>query len=88
MTKFRLQLPDDLMRLAQEEARRRGIAFSAFIATALRGELKRVDARVKIPVFRGNGPASPGLDLSSNATVLDLLDEDDFTVREIRRQKL
>jgi Ribbon-helix-helix protein, copG family len=79
MKRTTVRLNDKLLEDAKQEARRRGKTLTALIEEGLRNELANSDrkgrqARIRLPAGRC-GPAAPGLDLSSNASVQEFLDE-------------
>jgi hypothetical protein len=70
------QLFADLKKMAAEEGR----SLAAVIEDALRESMARRRAQsdrvpVRLPTFRGNG-LMPGVDLDSNALLLDFMDKD------------
>lgn len=78
-----LNLPDELMLQAKTYAARHRTTLTALVESGLRRELERrqaaaADASVapSLPVFRrGSGPRA-GIDLTSNASMLDACDAD------------
>lgn len=73
-----ISISDELLHAAKERARRLGQTLGDVVDAALRRELGRADTTPPpdIPTFRkGTGPA-PGVDLSSNRALIELLDED------------
>ena len=73
-----VRLDEGLLENAQREARRRGVTLTALIESGLRRELAHgkngTRPRIKLPVGHG-GQVAPGLDLNSNASILEFLDE-------------
>lgn len=73
-----IALPDQLLKTAKREARRRGLTLGRLIESALRRELsRRSEARPgpAVPIFRGGQGVRPGIDLTSNRALLEALDE-------------
>ena len=73
-----IELDEDLLREVKTQAARKGITLKAFIEDALRETLaRRAQARnrqpVRLPV--GKGKLMPGVDLSSYAALLDVMEE-------------
>ncbi|HET8928327.1 MAG TPA: ribbon-helix-helix protein, CopG family [Microbacterium sp.] len=75
-------LPDELYRQVKERARAEDRTVTSFLEDALRNELARrhislqeedVEAYIAEP-FHGTG-VRPGVDLTSNAALLELMDE-------------
>lgn len=69
------QLLVEVKRLAAESGR----TLSAVIEDAIRAALARRSAArhdepVKLPTFRGGGGVRPGVDLNSNAALLDVME--------------
>lgn len=73
-----LAIADELLEIAKQRARERGQTLGGLVESALRRELSLgadPPAGPPIPVFRqGTGPR-PGVDLSSNRALHELLDE-------------
>ena len=74
--KTTVNLDDDLMRAAREQARLRGMTLTALIANALRRELAGgpvlTEFRLDLPATRGR--RMPTLDIDSNAALEEYLD--------------
>ncbi|HEV7722022.1 MAG TPA: DUF6364 family protein [Iamia sp.] len=72
-----LSIDDHLLERAKERARENGTSLGTLVENALRRELTRPDLgeAPPIPVFRGGGGLRPGVDLSSNRAIQELLDE-------------
>ncbi|MEA2189096.1 MAG: hypothetical protein QOK16_4107 [Solirubrobacteraceae bacterium] len=71
-------IDDELLEAAKHRARLRGQTLGGLIEAALRRELALADeppAAVEIPVFRGGTGPRPGVDLTSNRALYELLDE-------------
>ena len=71
-------LEDSLLHEARQRAAARGTSVSAVIDDALRIAFARTlgpAAIPAIPIFTGGDGPMPGVDLTSNAALLDLLDE-------------
>ncbi|KAA9111378.1 ribbon-helix-helix protein, CopG family [Microbacterium rhizomatis] len=72
-------LPDELYRQVKERARAEDRTVTSFLEDALRRELARreLPARPRYVVkSTGSGGVMPGVDLTNNAALLDLLEED------------
>lgn len=83
-------LPDELYRQVKERTRAENRTVTSFLEDAIRHELARrvstigpVDVHLAPP--SGSRDDRPLVDLSDKDAVQDLLDEDDFTVQQIRR---
>jgi len=73
-----ITIHDDLLESAKLRARERGLTLGGLIETALQRELAvREDPqeRVELPVFRGGNGLRPGVDITSNRALHELLDE-------------
>ena len=75
-----LNLDEALLADFKEMAARSHRSLSGVIQDALREALaaraeRGARAPVDLPVFRGGGGVQPGVDLDSNAALLDLMDE-------------
>jgi hypothetical protein len=71
-------ISDELLAAAKRRARERGQALGDVIDAALRRELSRPDQareRPPVPIFRGGTGPRPGIDLTSNRTLHEALDE-------------
>lgn len=72
-------LPDELYRQVREAARSDDRTVTSFLEDAVRRELARRAQRPPARSFAvrasGSGGMRPGVDLTSNAALLDLLDE-------------
>lgn len=74
-------LPDELYRQVKDRARADDATFTSFLETALRRELARRDRRASGPVdvhlapATGSGGVRPGVDLSSGAALLEVMEE-------------
>lgn len=74
-----IMINDDLFRKAKAAAATEGRTLTSLIEDALRDRLAPKEAprkRIVLPTFRGNGVRA-GIDLSNNAALRDLMDEDD-----------
>lgn len=77
-----IRLDDDLLAEVKQLAARTGRTMTELIQDALRELVSRSKSapkgeRFRLPTFRGDG-LQPGVDLDSNAALLDLMDEYDF----------
>lgn len=73
-----IQLDDDLLHEVKVEAARKGSTMTAFIQDALREKLaRRMQAKNREPVrlLTAGGNVMPGVDLSNNAALLNLMEE-------------
>lgn len=76
-----IRIDDDLYRAVKARAARTGRPVAAVIEDAVRESLARSEAAASkslqpLPTFGGSG-VREGVDLSSNAAVLEVLDEDE-----------
>jgi hypothetical protein len=74
-----VSISDELLAAAKRRARERGVTLGHVVDAALQRELNEaplLPQAPRIPVFRGGTGARPGIDLSSNRALLELLDED------------
>jgi hypothetical protein len=72
-----ISISDELLAAAKCRASERGQTLGAFVDGALQRELNRElppRAAPPVPVFRGGTGPRPGVDLSSNRTLLEALD--------------
>ena len=72
-----VSISDELLLEAKRRAREQGLSLGEVIDAALRREFttpKQRAERPTIPVFHGTGP-QPGVDLTSNRALQELLDE-------------
>lgn len=73
-----LSISDELLQAAKRRAHLRGQTLGRLVEAALRRELAVVDEAVDrppVPVFRGGTGPRPGVDLTSNRALHELLDE-------------
>ncbi len=72
-------LPDELYRQVKARARADDTTVTSFLEAALRHELDRRNAAPPdvyiAPPFHGKSGPRPGVDLTSNLALLDLMDE-------------
>jgi hypothetical protein len=75
-----IRIGDDLYRRAKAHAARTGRSVGEFIEDAVRDALepsaRPAGTLPELPAFGGTG-LMPGIDLSSHASLLDILDEED-----------
>lgn len=74
-----VSIADELLVAAKRRAHDRGQTLGEVIDAALRRELSATDQigeRPPVPVFRRGTGARPGLDLTSNRSLYEALDED------------
>lgn len=73
-----ISIADELLRSAKARAQERGKTLGQLVEDALRRELA-VDyesaERPPVPIFRGGKGLRPGVDLTSNRALYELLDE-------------
>lgn len=75
-----VNISDALLEAAKARARERGTSLGAVVDVALRRELSAPTAATpppEIPVFRGGNGLLPGVEVSSNRAIYELLDEED-----------
>jgi hypothetical protein len=74
-----VSISDELLVAAKRLARERGMTLGALVDAALRRELTGNQSsdveRPVIPVFRGGTGPRPGIDLTSNRALYEVLDE-------------
>jgi hypothetical protein len=71
-------ISDELLAAAKRRARERGVSLGVVIEAALRRELAASAAREgrpRVPVFDGGSGPRPGIDLTSNRALHEVLDE-------------
>jgi len=68
---------EELLLAAKRRARERGVSLGDVIDDALRRELvdRPVEPAAPLPVFRGRLGVRPGVDLTSNRAMYELLDQ-------------
>jgi len=77
---LQVELTDEVLRAAQEEARRRGTDVSHVVEECLRASLSHAVERantesIHCHIFHGDG-LQPGVDINDGRAVRDLLDSD------------
>ncbi|MDQ3153595.1 MAG: ribbon-helix-helix protein, CopG family [Actinomycetota bacterium] len=73
-----VSIADELLATARERARRRGQTLGELIEDALRREIAvptQRSERPPVPVFRGGTGPRPGVDLNSNRSLHETLDD-------------
>jgi hypothetical protein len=75
-----IRLDDGLLEQARQEARRRGETLTALIEQGLRRELARAKVnvtrpKVVLPVSDYTGGLMPGVDITDNAALLEIMEE-------------
>ncbi len=73
-----VSIDDELLAAARQRAHERNQTLGQVVEAALRRELvvgKASDEAPLVPVFTGGGGVRPGVDLTSNRAVQELLDE-------------
>jgi len=72
-----VSIDDELLAAARRRARERNQTLGQVVEAALRRELatKAAEPGPRVPVFRGGGGIRPGVDLTSNRALAELLDE-------------
>ena len=76
-----IRLDDELLREAKRAAIDNGQTLTSLIESALRERLakrKQSGGRPRIKLVTGSGVPRPGVELSNNAAVRDLMDEEDL----------
>jgi len=71
-------IADELLETAKLRARERGVTLGGLVEAALQRELAVPDEpaqRIEVPVFRGGNGLRPGVDITSNRALHELLDE-------------
>jgi hypothetical protein len=74
-----VSISDELLAAAKRRARQRGQSLGSVIEDALRREFaasRDSGPRPTVPVFDGGSGPQPGLDLTSNRALYEVLDED------------
>ena len=74
-----LSIADGLLEAAKARARATGQTLGAVVEAALRRELltpATEQERPAVPVFHGSGGPRPGVDLTSNVALHEVVDED------------
>ncbi len=74
-----LSIADELLASAKVRARNRGLTLGQLVEQALQAELSRARAQPDgpvLPVHEARGGVHPGVDLTSNRAVRELLDGD------------
>lgn len=77
-----LSIDDNLLERAKKRAREQGITLGRYVDEALREHLTAAphDEEIRLTVVEGGG-VRPGVDLTSNRAIYDLLDEEDARPR-------
>jgi hypothetical protein len=73
-----VSISDELLAAAKRRARVRGVSLGEVIDAALRRELavqEEPDIRPTVPVFDGGSGPRPGVDLTSNRALHEVLDD-------------
>ena len=73
-----VSISDELLAAAKRRARERGQSLGSVIEDALRRELAAPPdqrSRVAVPIFGGGTGPRPGIDLTSNRALAEVLDE-------------
>jgi hypothetical protein len=71
-------IADELLEAAKQRARLRGLTLGGLVEAALRRELALSEEpadRIPIPVFKGGKGLRPGVDITFNRALHELLDE-------------
>lgn len=74
-----IAVDDHLLDAAKARARESGLTLGQLVERSLQRELASRDSAStgpEIPVFRGRGGPRPGVDLTSNRALLEIMDED------------
>jgi hypothetical protein len=73
-----ISIDDELLKSAKIRAKERGKTLGALVEDGLRRELAtdyHTDEPVPLPVFKGGNGLRPGVDITSNRALHELLDE-------------
>jgi hypothetical protein len=73
-----ISIDDELLKSAKIRAKERGKTLGALVEDGLRRELAtdhHTAERVPLPVFKGGNGLRPGVDITSNRALHELLDE-------------
>jgi hypothetical protein len=73
-----VSISDELLAAAKRRARQLGVSLGEVIDAALRRELtveRRTDDRPAVPIFDGGSGPRPGVDLTSNRSLYEVLDD-------------
>jgi hypothetical protein len=73
-----VSISDELMAAAKRRARELGVSLGEVIDAALRRELaveRRAGDRPVVPIFDGGSGPRPGVDLTSNRALYEVLDD-------------
>lgn len=72
-----LSIDDHLLAAAKRRARERGTTLGQVVDDALRRDLASPAPRdtVDVPIFHGSGGVRPGVDVTSNRTLYEALDD-------------
>jgi len=73
-----ISVSDELLLAAKRRARERGQTLGQFVDSALQRELNEAERPRKappVPIYRGGTGPRPGIDLSSNRALAEILDE-------------
>jgi len=79
-----VSVDDELLAAAKRRARERGVSLGTVIEEALRRALATGGESAPpppVPVFRGGAGPRPGVDLTSNRALRELLDEESEPLR-------
>jgi hypothetical protein len=73
-----ISIDDELLESAKIRARERGLTLGGLVEAALRSELaltREPESRPAVPILRGGSGLRPGVDITSNRGLHELLDE-------------
>ena len=78
-----VNIDDRLLEWAKEVAKERSVSLGDLVDEALQRLLMtpHQDEGPELPVFQGGGDVMPGIDLSSNRSMFDAMDDDPTNVR-------
>jgi len=76
-----IRLNEKLLKQAKRRAAEEGRTFTSLVEEGLRVILLRTEkhkrSRFKLPLSKAGGGVRPGVDLNSNATLQEIMDEED-----------
>lgn len=82
-----LSIDDRLLNRAKHRARQCGVTLGEFVEGSLRRELATAEEQPQppeVPVFNGDSPPEPDIDLRSGREIADLFDDEDLNRSGVR----